>query len=176
MLKILSIINLIVAVQALFLSLHFILKSKGFKTLNRLLALICFCFFFLLINTYFSLSSSEFQSILFQDIANNVMWFIGPSLYLYVIYNQKQPNTRFVFFHLLPFLLPAIVDVFLNWEVFDSIIPYIALPQMSIYLLAALVYCSKHYKQEQQFYSWVFPSIVVFTFLVIINFCLIYIQ
>ena len=170
MLKFLSIINLIVAVQAFFLSFHFILKSKGFKTLNRLLALICFCFFFLLSNTYMSLGTSEFQSVLFQDIANNVMWFIGPSLYLYVIYNQKQPNTKFVLFHLLPFLLPAVVNVFLNWEAFDSIIPYIALPQMSIYLIATLIFCFKHYKQERHFYSWVLPSIVAFTFLVVINF------
>ncbi len=172
MLKFLSIINLIVAVQALFLFLHFILKSKGTKVLNRLLALLCLCFTLILINTYISLNNFEARSILLQDIANNVMWFIGPSLYLYVIYNLKKPSKKVILLHLLPYLFPSIVDIFFNWQAFDTIIPIMGFTQMSIYLFLSLQFCFKNYKAEQQFYSWVLPSIIAFTLLVALNFCL----
>ncbi len=172
MLKVLYIINLIVAVQALFLFLHFILKSKGIRLLNWLLALLCFCFTLLLTNTYVSLSSPETQSILLQDIANNVMWFIGPSLYLYVIYNKKQPGKRVVLIHLLPYLIPFVIDVFFEWETFDVIIPFFGFSQMSIYLFLALKFCFNNYKTERKFYSWALPSIIAFTLLVVINFSL----
>jgi len=172
MLKIISIINLIVAVQALFLFLHFILKSKGTKTLNLLLALLCFCFTLLLINTYVSLSNPGFQSIILQDLANNFMWFIGPTLYLYVIYNQKKPGIQIVLTHVLPYSIPFIIDVFFNWQTFDEFIPFIAFTQMSSYLFSALYICFKNYKTERKFYSWALPSIIAFTLLVVINFSL----
>ncbi len=172
MLKFLSIVNLIVAVQAFFLFLHFILKSKGSKTLNWLLALLCFCFTLLLINTYTSLSNLEIQYKILQDIANNLMWFIGPSLYLYVIHNQKKPSRKFIFLHTLPYISLAIIDIFFNWGFFDKIIPFIGFTQMSIYLFLALHYCIKNYKAEQQFYSWALPSIIAFSSLVVINFSL----
>lgn len=172
MLKFLSIINLIVAVQALFLFLHFSLKSKGSKTLNRLLALLCFCFALLLTNTYTSLNNPGFQSVLLQNIANNLMWFIGPSLYLYVIYNQKKPSTRFILLNTIPYTLLAIIDIFFIWDSFDDIIPFIGFTQMSIYLFLALQFCLKNYKVEQQFYSWALPSIIAFSLLVVINFSL----
>ena len=170
MLNVLSIINLVVAVQSLFLCFHFVLKTKGIKPLNLLLALLCFCFFFLLANTYVSLSAPELQTLLFQDLANNVMWFIGPSLYLYVIYNKQQLSSWQMAFHLLPFLIPAFIDIVFNWLAFDNIIPFIGFTQMLIYLGLSLVYCFKNYKKEQQFYSWVLPSIIAFTVLVLINF------
>ena len=53
-LKILAILNLIITVQALFLCLHFIFKSKGLMILNRLLAFLCFTFAVISLNTYFS--------------------------------------------------------------------------------------------------------------------------
>jgi len=100
------------------------------------------------------------------------MWFIGPSLYIYVIYNQKQPNKQFILLHTIPYIAPAIIDVFFKWVAFDAIIPFVAFTQMSIYLILALHVCFKNYKTERKFYSWALPSIVVFTLLVVVNFSL----
>ena len=170
MLKILAIFNLIIAVQALFLFLHFVFKVKGVKVLNRLLAFLNFCFALILINTYLSLYFEEYSAILLQVVANNGMWFIGPLLYLYVIYNQKKPDTRVILLHIIPFLLPTLFDLFFSFTIYDETIPFIAFTQMSIYLFLSIRYCYLHYKVESKFYSWALPSIATFTLLVFVNF------
>lgn len=172
MLQFLAIVNLIVAVQAIFLFLHFSLKKKGITQLNRILALLCLCFAFILGNTFVSLYGIDTDSELLQDIANNVMWFIGPSLYLYVIYNQKNPSKTQLFSHTLPFLIPSVIDVFIPWPGYDAIIPFIAFVQMCLYLVISIRFCIIHYRVEKQFYSWVLPAIITFLILVVANFSL----
>lgn len=170
MLKILGIFNLIIAVQALFLFLHFLFKVNGVKVLNRLLASLNFCFAVLLINTYLSLYFEEYSSVLLQDLSNNLMWFIGPLLYLYVIYNQKKPDTRVILLHILPYLLPTLFDLIFDFPIYDEIVPFIGFTQMSIYLSLCIRFCYLHYRVESKFYSWALPSIVSFTLLIFLNF------
>lgn len=172
MLKTLSIINLIIAVQAAFLFFHFILKSKGVRILNRLVALLCLCFAIIVTNTYLGLGDYSFQTTLIQDVANNVMWFLGPSIYLYVIYYQKKHSNRIILLNTIPFLVPFLIDVFLKWPWFSSVIPFIAFTQMIIYLFLALQHCMRYYKGARQFYNWILPSIFFITLIVVINFSL----
>ena len=171
-LKILSILNLIIAVQAVFLFFHFILKSKGIRILNQLVALLCLCFTIIVFNTYLNLSDYNFQGQVLQDIANNVMWFIGPSLYLYVIYYQKKPSKRFILLNTIPYIIPALIDILFNWQSFEEVIPFVGFTQMSIYLFIAIKYCILHYKMAQQFFSWILPSIVAIALIVAINYSL----
>ena len=164
--------NLIIAVQAIFLCFHFIIKSKGIIVLNRLLALLSFCFALIALNTYSDLNGFIFQYSLLQDFANNVMWFIGPSMYLYVIYYTEKPNSNFILKNTLPFLLPATIDIIFNWQWFSKIIPFVAFTQMGIYLFLAIKYCMTNYSKAKQFYNWILPSIIIFVVLVFFNFSL----
>ncbi len=163
---------MIVAVQSVFLFFHFLFKSKGVKVLNRLVALICLCFTLIVINTYLSLGNYNLKTTLIQDIANNVMWFLGPSLYLYTIYHQKRYDNRMILLNTTPFLIPFFIDIFIEWPWFSSIIPFVAFTQMSIYLFLALKHCIHHYRMMPQFYNWILPAIVAIALIVVVNFSL----
>lgn len=170
MLQFLSILNLIIAVQGVFLCIHFAVKSKGVIILNRLLAFICLCFAITALNTYADLNSLVFQNSLLQDIANNLLWFIGPSFYLYAIYNKEEVDTRFIIINMAPYLLPAGIDIFFNWSWFYQIIPFVGFAQIGIYLFLTIRYCIVNYSSAKQFYNWILPSIIVFTVLLLLNF------
>jgi AraC-like DNA-binding protein len=161
---------LIIAVQGIFLCIHFTVKSKGIIVLNRLLAFICLCFALTAMNTYSDLNSLLFQNSLLQDIANNLLWFIGPSFYLYAIYNNEEPDTRFIIINTAPFLLPAGIDIFFNWHWFRQIVPFVGFAQIGIYLFLTIKYCTANYSKAKHFYNWILPSIIVFAVLLLLNF------
>lgn len=171
-LKILAILNLIITVQALFLCLHFIFKSKGQRILNRLLAFLCFSFAVISLNTYFNVAGIFLQDTLLQDISNNLMWFIGPTLYMYVIYNDKKPERRFIYFNTFPFLFLALINILFDWKWFSIAVPFIGFTQMSIYLFLSLKYCYENYSNAKRYYNWILPSIIVFAVLIVVNFSL----
>ncbi len=170
--EILAILNLIIAVQALFLCFHFILKSKGIRTLNRLIAFLCFSFATIALNTYLNLIGIYLQNFPLQDISNNLMWFIGPVLYVYVIYNDRKSENRLIYSNTFPFIILAGIDLFFEWKRFTEIIPFVAFTQMSVYLLLSIKYCIDHYIKARQYYNWILPSIIVFAILITINFSL----
>lgn len=170
--EILAILNLIIAVQALFLCLHFILKSKGIRILNRLIAFLCFSFATIALNTYLNLVGIYLQNFPLQDISNNLMWFIGPVLYLYVIYNDRKSENHLIYLNTFPYLILAGINLFFEWKWFIEIIPFVAFTQMSIYLLLSIKYCIDNYVKAKQYYNWILPSIIVFAMLIVINFSL----
>lgn len=172
MLQIIAIINLIVAVQSLFLVLHFTFKKLGTRTISYLLAMLFLCFTLVIFNTFFSLHFSEINSTLLQDISNNTMWFIGPLFYLFVTYNEKKSISRSILVHTVPFLIPTFFDLFFQSIIYDKYIPFVGFTQMVIYLTLSIAYCTKHYKVNAQFFGWALPSIIVFTLLVVINFAI----
>lgn len=169
MIQFLSVLTIISAAQSILLFVHFLIKKKGVKILNRLLALLTFGFSLLLINTYLNLNGFEFTANLHQDLSNNIMWFLGPALYLYTIYD-KEIDRKKVYIHIIPFIIPFILDVFFSWPIYDSIIPFAAYIQMCFYLSLALIFCIKNYKYQKKFFSWILPSIVTFLIVVVINF------
>ena len=171
MTQLLNILFVIIAAQSLFLSIHFMIKKSSNVILNKLIAIVTFSFCIMLINTYFQLNEISFGSILLQDIANNVMWFISPALYLYVIYEETL-SKQVIKLHLLPYLVPFIIDVFFKWQAYDAVIIFIAFTQMTVYLLMTLWFCYKNYSHQKRFFLWVLPAIVSFFVLVLINFVL----
>lgn len=168
----LAILNLIISVQALFLSFHFVLKSKGIRILNRLLGFLCFSFAIISLNTYLNLFGIYLPNSLLEDISNNLMWFISPALYLYVIYIDEKPRTNFIYFNTIPYLILAGIDVFFDWNWFKEIIPFVAFTQMSAYLFLAIKYCIDNYTKAKTYYNWILPAIIVFAVLIAINFSL----
>ena len=170
--KILAILNIIIAAQALFLCIHFILKSKGVRILNKLLAFLCFSFAIISLNTYLNLLGVYLQSSLREDISNNLLWFISPVLYLYVIYNDKKPENRLIYLNTLPYIFLAGIDILFEWKWFMEIIPFVAFTQMSAYLFLSIKYCLANYSKAKQYYNWILPSIIVLTILIAINFSL----
>ena len=171
MTQFLNILFVIIAAQSLFLSIHFMIKKSSNTILNKLIAMVVFSFCIMLINTYFQLNEISFGSILLQDIANNLMWFIGPALYLYVIYEEAL-SKQIIKLHLLPYLVPFIIDVFFTWPTYDDVIIFIAFTQMTVYLLMTLWFCYKNYSHQKRFFLWVLPAIISFLVLVLINFVL----
>ena len=97
------------------------------------------------------------------------MWFIGPALYLYVIYLDNEPKKSFMLAHLLPYLIPLTIDLIFDWDWYDEYIPFVAFLQMIFYLYLTLNYAIKHYAKAKQFYGWILPAIISFAFLVILN-------
>ena len=168
--KFLAILNLIIATQALFLSFHFFVKPKGVKVLNRLLAVLCLSFTIISLNTYFDLESILPPNSSFQDLANHNLWFIGPILYLYVVYNDQEPNTRFIYLNTLPFLAPALIDILFDWPGFSQFISFVAFVQISIYLYLSIKYSLKNYTKARQYYNWILPAIIVFAIVLGLNF------
>jgi len=171
MTQVLSIIFIITAAQSLFLSLHFVIKKSRTVVLNRLMAIVTFSFCIMLVNTYLNFSGIRIVSTVIQDIANNIMWFISPALYLYVIYDGSI-STAVIKWHLLPYMIPFIVDIFFSWPIYDAVIIFIAYSQMLIYLSMALWFCYRNYKHQKNFFAWVLPAIISFLLLVVFNFIL----
>lgn len=165
-----SILNLIITVQALFLGVHFFLKIKGERLLNRILSFLCFAFAIIAFNTYQNLNDTLIGNSIIQDIANNVMWFVGPSLYLYTIYKDKSTNKKIIALNLLPFLIPATIDLIFNWIWFSQNIVFVGFIQMCVYLFLSIKYMISNYSKSNGFYNWILPSVIVFTVLVLVNF------
>jgi len=105
-------------------------------------------------------------------MANNVMWFLGPSVYLYVIYYQRKPSNRLILLNTIPFIIPALIYILFNWQSFEEVIPFVVFIQMSIYLFLAIKYCILYYNKAQQFFSWILPSIIAIASIVVLNFSL----
>lgn len=168
--KTLAILNLIISAQALFLSLHFILKSRGIRVLNRSLAFLCFSFAIISLNTYLNLAGLLLQYPLREDVSNNLIWFVGPVLYFYVIYNDRKPERRFMYLNTIPYAVLATVIVFSEWSWLSGIIMFVAFTQMIIYLFLSIKHSVNNFTESKQYYAWIMPSIIVFALLVAINF------
>lgn len=164
-----SILNLIIAVQALFLSVHFFFKNKGERLLNRILSFLCLAFAIIAFNTYQNLKGILIGNSIIQDISNNMMWFIAPSLYLYTIYKDKSPDRKIIALNLLPFVIPASIDLLFNWYWFSQNVAIIGFIQMCAYLFLSIRYVVSNYTKSNEFYHWILPSVIVFTVLVLVN-------
>ncbi|MCE7992323.1 MAG: AraC family transcriptional regulator [Roseivirga sp.] len=169
LIELMGLVNLIIAFQAVFLVVHFLLKKKGIVLLNRLLALCIGAFGLVALNTFFSLAGYDFSSDLFQKVSNNVMWFIAPSLYSYVAYRESNISPRVVLWHLIPYLPLAAINILFEFPVFNSVIVVVAFLQMITYLSLAVYLAIKRYRTDKRFYSWVLPMLIIFGLLVLIN-------
>lgn len=170
MLNFLSILNLIIAVQATFLSLHFLSKKRGERRLNFLVALLNFIFGIITFNTYLNLNQTYNQ--LFQDIANNLMWFIGPAIYLFISYHKYPVTQKRLIWHTVPFSLLAVMGLIIQIPLYQSIIPIIGLTQMLTYLILSISHGIKNYQKSRSFFHWILPVVISFLLLVLINFSL----
>lgn len=169
LIELLGLINLIIAFQAVFLVVHFLLKKKGVILLNRLLALCIGAFGLVALNTFFSLADYDFSSDLLQGVSNNIMWCIAPSLYLYVAYRESSVSPRIVFWHLIPYIPLATISLLFEFPVFDNAIVVVAFLQMIAYLSLAVYLAIKRYRSDKKFYSWVLPMLMIFSLLVLVN-------
>ncbi|WP_299116047.1 response regulator transcription factor [uncultured Winogradskyella sp.] len=166
MIKFLSIINLIIAAQALFLVVHFFLKKKGEQLLNQLLGFLCFCFAILSIRTYnYFYPFLDVESVWIR-ISNHVIWFVGPLLYLYVIYHDRKLTRKLVLSNTTPYIFIAMFDILFNSNGHIINLQIISIIQISIYLLLSIKHSLKNYKESKQFFSWILPSLYTMTFLV----------
>lgn len=169
MVETIAIINLIIGVQSLFLAIHFFFKKKGIIQLNKLMALITLCFTFIVFNTYYSLSK-PFPFLLLQDIANNSMWFLAPSIFLYVKYKEHIISNKIIQYHLIPYLIPFFIDLFFQWEIYERYIPLIALIQIVNYLFVSIKIASNGYKRNVNYYHWILPVVGSLAIIVLCNF------
>lgn len=169
LIEILGLINLIIAFQAIFLLVHFTLKKKGVRLLNNLLAICTGAFGLVALNTFFSLVQYELRSDVFQEVANQVMWFIAPSLYLYVAYHESPFKIKRVYQHLLPYLPVIAISAVFNSPAYRNTVIIVAFVQMIIYLYLGIRKAVKNYRKDRQFYSWVLPMLIVFSVLVLVN-------
>lgn len=169
MIQFLSIVNLLIAAQAAFLFVHFMMKQKGVPVVNRILALLCLCFSLLIANTYLALSGNADTLPYFQLVANHAMWFIGPCMYLYARHIKKPPSVKMALQHTLPYLLFVPAELVLRDTVFVELLPFIAFTQMLVYLGTTLLFIKRHYGQARRYYHWILPSVISFLFLVLVN-------
>ena len=170
MIKILSTICLVIAVQSLFLVFHFFLKKKGDRLLNQLLGFLCLCFAILSIRTYnYYYPFIDFESLL-NRVSNHAIWFVGPLLYLYVLYHHEKPTAKFIIYNTVPFILIALFDIFFNKGGNIMYLQSISILQISTYLVLTIRYSYKYYKESRQFFSWILPSLYTMTFLVALYF------
>ena len=169
MIEFLSIVNLLIAAQAAFLSVHFTIKKNGVPIVNRILGLLCLCFTVLIANTYISLSGNEAALPHFQFFANHIMWFIGPCLYLYAWHIKRPPSLKLVLSHTVPYLFLFMADLVGRETNFTVLLPFIAFSQMLIYLGMTLVFIKQNYGQAKRYYHWILPSVIGFLMLVLIN-------
>ncbi|MEM9648144.1 MAG: AraC family transcriptional regulator [Bacteroidota bacterium] len=140
--------------------------------MNRLLAFLCFSLTLISLNTYLSITVVFAQNSLLQDLANNVMWFIGPVLYLYVVYNEKKPENLLIYLNTFPFIILAVIDIGTDWKWFREVIPFVAFTQMGTYIFLSIKHSRNNYSKAKQYYNWILPSTIVFAVLVAINFSL----
>ncbi|MBV7268814.1 helix-turn-helix domain-containing protein [Winogradskyella luteola] len=164
--KILSIINIIIAVQAIFLVFHFFFKRKGEKILNILLGLLCFCFAILSIRTCYHLNSFLGIETLLLRVSLHVAWFIGPLLFLYVLFYEGKLNKRIVFFNTTPYVFIALFDIIFNRHDYIIDLQNLFIIQIIIYLMLIIRHCFKNYRRAKQFYSWILPSLFTMSFLI----------
>ncbi|WP_299229003.1 AraC family transcriptional regulator [uncultured Psychroserpens sp.] len=142
------------------------MKKKGEQLLNQLLGFLCFCFAILSIRTYnYFYPFSDLESVLIR-ISNHVVWFVGPLLYLYVLYHDKKLTSKLVFYNIFPYFLIALFDIFFNKRDHIIHLQIISIIQISAYLLLSIKHSLKNYKESKQFFSWILPSLYTMTFLV----------
>ncbi len=170
MIDALSIVNLIIAVQALFLCIHFTLKKKGARQLNQLVAIQVGVFGLIALNTYLILSDRD--TLFFQELANNSLWLVAPSMYLFVRNHQQVTPAKLLRRHLLPFALLALIGLLLYNTSYVSYLPPIGFLQMLIYVSLTFRYLHQHYTSIKSFVHWALPSIVTFTVILVANFAL----
>ncbi len=170
MVNALSVANLIIAVQALFLFIHFSLKKKGVKALNSLVAIQVVVFGIVSLNTYLILSDRD--TLFFQELSNNSLWFFAPSMYLFVTNHQRAIPNRILLIHLAPFVILAMLGLILYDTDYLSFFPGLGFLQMLIYLSLTMSYCYRHYQSESAFINWALPSIVTFIVILVANFSL----
>jgi len=167
LIKVILIINIIIAVQAFFLVFHFFFKKKGDKSLNRLLGSLCFCFAILAIRAYTYINPFLEIETIFTRISHHVIWFIGPLFYLYVISYEHKPSKKRVLLNIVPYVLIALGGIFFNWGSHIVYLQKLSVIQVSIYLILSIRYCFKNYKRAKQFYSWILPALFTMTFMIV---------
>ena len=167
--NVLSTANLIIAVQAIFLTIHFAGKQRGSRLLNRLVSIQTLVFGLIALNTYLILTNKASNT--FEELANNSMWFLGPSMYLFVRYHDHFTDRRKVYYHLFPFLLPAVVGALFSEKV-GTFFPFLGFAQMLIYMGMTIVYSVRSFGLQPDFLRWILPSVVTFTAVLLVNFVL----
>ncbi len=170
MIDALSIANLIIAVQALFLFVHFALKKQGARQLNQLVAIQVGVFGLIALNTYLILSDRD--TLLFQELSNNSLWLVAPSMYLFVRNHQQVTPSILVRMHLLPFAILALIGLILYDTSYVLYLPPIGFLQMLIYVSLTFRYIYQHYASIRSFAHWALPSIMTFTVVLVANFVL----
>lgn len=172
MIKILAIVNLIIAVQALFLSFHFAMKStKGMFT-YRIVAFICAGFGLIVLNTYLNLNN--IHNVLLQDLANHVLWFFGPAFYFFIVFRKATPPGNILAAHTLPFMSIAVLDILFKQQLLTSVLPFVAFSQMLIYLVVVIKHCAKHYYRAVRFYKWILFPLTTFALIILFN-CILFV-
>ena len=167
MIKILAIINLIIAVQALFLSFHFAMKSTKKMFTYRLVAFICAGFGLIVLNTYLNLNN--IHNVLLQDLANHILWFFGPAFYFFVVFRKVTPPRNILAMHTLPFVSIAVLDILFKQQWLTAVLPFVAFSQMLIYLIVVIRHCVIHYYRAVRFYKWILFTVTTFALIILFN-------
>lgn len=168
-LEVLGIVNLIIATQGFFLFFHFILKKNTYSLLNVIMALLCLSFSLVPLNTFIHLTLPSVNAFFIQLVANHVLWLVSPSLYYYVRYQQKPITKVRLFYQLIPYVIPFLLDGFFDNRVLTGVLIALGYVQMSFFLTLSFVFIKKHYNQNARFYAWILPALIVFTCIILLN-------
>lgn len=165
-----AIINLIGASQGLFLTTHFLQKKSGNSWLNKVISILIFCLSANLFNVFYILSDGGLFQEIIQQIVNNLMWFIGPSIYLYTIFKPSQNNKKLFLIHYLPFIVLFFIGLLDQKNQISNYYFIFVTIQIVLYLLISIRNLIRFYDKKKSFYKWVMPVIISFSLLFFLNF------
>lgn len=168
-LQVLGIINLIIATQGFFLFFHFILKKNKYRLLNTIIALLCFSFSLVSLNTFIHLTLPTANTFFIQLVANHVLWLVSPSLYNYVRYQQKPISNTRLFYQLVPYVIPFLLDGFFDNRMLTGVLIALGYVQMTFFLTLSFVFIKKNYNQNARFYTWILPVLIAITLIILLN-------
>ena len=100
------------------------MKRKGLRQLNWLIAIQTLVFGMITLNTYLNLTGNT--SILFEELSDNSLWFIGPAMYLFVRYHEHHPDGKTLYSNLLQHFIPASIGVLAHESDINAYMPYLS--------------------------------------------------
>lgn len=165
----LAFLNLIGAAQGLFLAAHFFFKKTSNSWLSNIIALLIFALSLNLFNTFYIFIQGEWYTEFVQEVSNNMLWFIGPTIYLYVIYEPNQSRKVLLRRHLLPYLVLTVLGLLLYNTQLPRIYMVFGLLQVAIYLIVSIRILLVRFNTQSEFYKWVLPIVLSFTLLYFLN-------
>lgn len=135
--------------------------------MNRIIAILNFIFGLITLNTFVNLSGDEFLWL--QTFSNQALWFVGPLMYVFIMYRDTSTPTGVYYVHFVPFGIIAILGFLLAETIFDNVIRFLGFAQIMTYMSLSIRLMLKEFDRARSFYRWILPTIITFTAILSIN-------